>query len=167
MDFGDETVSNTDEWLNTGCCSVCEGIPIDAVQSNMLSVIGNMMVWYHLTPDAVANTYGMIRDHKKQVYTPEASVIESEPLNESSIWIATRREFRDMLSEGLKICVNYTNCTEPDCGNFHVRRTDICDHAIDANYCNDNTCSRIIIKKCKKANKCKDDKCSFRHLDRE
>ncbi len=104
---------------------------------------------------------------------PNTNVNENDDIDidvdmESGLtWVKTRREFRNKLLDGFKICPNYSNCSDDECSKFHVKKEDICNHSISDNYCNDSICDKIIIKKCRKGNKCKDQSCSFRHLNRE
>ena len=84
-----------------------------------------------------------------------------------TIWVKTRREFRDKILDGFKICPRYSTCVDSECEYFHVKKENICNHSINDNYCNDNVCDKIIVKKCRRGNKCKDSSCSFRHLNRE
>jgi hypothetical protein len=156
---------------------------LDLIQMHILGLIVNLISWYSLPIDSV-----------KEYYVDHLKSTESNELNESNdiemqddknsielnndesmldeptiskIWIQTRRDFRDKLDDGLKICPNYYECHNDECDYFHVKKEFICNHAIDNNYCNDFSCTKIIIKKCRKGNKCKDNKCSFRHINRE
>ena len=79
------------------------------------------------------------------------------------IWIKSRREFKERIGSGIKICPNYSDCELEECANFHIKPDYICDHAVD-DYCHNNQCEKIIIKKCRKGKKCKDNSCSYRHI---
>ena len=78
-------------------------------------------------------------------------------------YTSTRREFRDALSSGLKICPNYSSCSRSRCDRFHINSDNICPHAGKANVCHVPKCDKIIIKGCRKGKHCSEQSCSFRH----
>ncbi len=80
-----------------------------------------------------------------------------------STWICTRRDFRDKLISGTKICPKYSTCVDAACTNFHIEDQFICSHAASDNFCPESNCDKIVIKKCRNGRKCKDSTCSFRH----
>jgi uncharacterized protein YifE (UPF0438 family) len=86
-----------------------------------------------------------------------------EPTEDKKMYVAHRRAFRDALSEGIKICSNYTDCHDNHCTRFHVLSENLCPHAGRNNYCDHTNCDKIVIKACRKGRRCNDTSCSFRH----
>lgn len=167
---------------------------LDSIQLHILGLITTLVNWYGLPIDSVKQYYNdncinhidtntnEAVDNNQTINpsdTNEVDNVDDVTINDfdkadelendiiSKIWIESRRDFRDKLDNGLKICPNYYECFDDECGCFHVKKEFICNHAVDNNYCNDYSCTKIIIKKCRKGNKCKDNKCSFRHINRE
>lgn len=85
------------------------------------------------------------------------------PTEDKKMYVAHRRAFRDALSEGIKICSNYTECHDNHCKRFHVLSENLCPHAGRNNYCDHPNCDKIVIKACRKGRRCNDTSCSFRH----
>lgn len=83
--------------------------------------------------------------------------------NDKKMYVAHRRDFRDALSSGTKICSNYMDCTDDECVRFHVLSENLCPHAGRNNYCSESNCDKIVIKACRKGKRCNDSTCSFRH----
>lgn len=81
----------------------------------------------------------------------------------ATLFVSTRKQFCDTMQKGIKICPRYSTCSNSDCKNFHVKEEHICQHVTRGSYCDDNTCELIVIRACRKGNKCKDSECSFRH----
>lgn len=156
-------------------------VELDDLQSHMLGLISNIMVWYNLHPTYVESSYLSLVEKFNQIYEMQKNSEESnndinqdvsdcnmsDDTDDNIVWATTRREFRQCMLDGLKICPKYSSCQDSECTFFHVKRENICDHAINDNYCDDHTCNKIIIKKCRKGNKCIDESCSFRHVNRE
>ena len=163
---------------------------LDVIQLHILNIITNLISWYNLPIESVKDYYQsqyqthsaeskdttesdsdqQVTNDTTNLEVPEVVVCDEPTIDttvKSKIWIQTRREFRDKLDDGLKICPNYYECHNDECEGFHVKKEFICNHALDNNYCNDIYCTKIIIKKCRKGSKCKDTKCSFRHINRE
>ncbi len=131
--------------------SVTEETYVDDIQNHMLGLVISIMKNYSLTPDHIYERYG---------YIPE---IHQELPKKELIYVEHRREFRDALSKGLKICANYMNCSDTNCERFHVLEENLCQHAGKNNYCDDTHCEKIVIKACRRGSKCTDNSCSFRH----
>jgi hypothetical protein len=113
------------------------------------------------------------RSAKKSTSAPKNTTIISPSIKPSpkqkhsmkpSTWICTRRDFRDRLNSGIKICPDYSTCNNAACKNFHIEDQFICKHATNDNYCPEDGCDKIVIKKCRKGMKCKDNTCSYRHV---
>ncbi len=83
--------------------------------------------------------------------------------NTKKMYVAHRRDFRDALSSGTKICANYMDCADDECVRFHVLSENLCPHAGRNNYCSETHCDKIVIKACRKGKRCNDSTCSFRH----
>lgn len=124
---------------------------VDDIQSHMLGLVISIMENYGLTPDHINQRYGYINQ------------IQQEEQKKELIYVAHRREFRDALSKGLKICANYMNCSNMNCERFHVLEENLCPHAGKNNYCDETQCEKIVIKACRRGSKCNDNSCSFRH----
>lgn len=124
---------------------------MDDIQNHMLGLVISIMDNYGITPAHINAHYGYI------------SEIRTDESKKEIIYVAHRREFRDALSKGLKICSNYMNCSNNNCERFHVLEENLCPHAGKSNYCDDNACEKIVIKACRRGTKCNDNSCSFRH----
>lgn len=85
------------------------------------------------------------------------------PESDKKMYVAHRRAFRDAISNGIKICSHYNDCTDDHCLRFHVLRENLCPHAGRNNYCDHSSCDKIVIKACRKGRRCTDTSCSFRH----
>jgi hypothetical protein len=131
---------------------------IDDVQNHMLSLVVSIMENYGLTPDHITERYGY-------KYLESEDIVEEllEDPKKNLIYVRHRREFRDALTNGLKICSEYMNCTNGECTRFHVKKENLCPHAGRNNYCDQNDCEKIVIKACRRGIKCNDSSCSFRH----
>lgn len=79
------------------------------------------------------------------------------------IQVKTRREFCAAMSNGIKICPKYSNCSKDRCKNFHIKQKYICSHNTRGSYCDNNDCELIVIRPCRKGKRCHDPECSFRH----
>jgi hypothetical protein len=155
----------------------------------MLGVIAGMMKSFNLTLDQVAHHYEYIMNLNENEITGEYIPIEpssssdsggyagsaeytdsqkndlseSESDDHKSIYVKTRREFCTAMSKGIRICPKYSTCVDSSCDNFHIAPENICNHVTRGNYCDDSECEKIVIKACKRRQKCTDDQCSFRH----
>ena len=87
----------------------------------------------------------------------------ADPQTDKKMYVAHRRAFRDAISNGIKICSHYNDCTDDHCLRFHVLRENLCPHAGRNNYCDHASCDKIVIKACRKGRRCTDTSCSFRH----
>ena len=98
-------------------------------------------------------------------YTEEQIMnqLKYDEKNDKKMYVAHRRDFRDALSSGTKICANYIDCTDDECVRFHVLPENLCQHAGRNNYCSETHCDKIVIKACRKGKRCNDSTCSFRH----
>lgn len=95
---------------------------------------------------------------------PFVPTIKNENKSDNKkMYVAHRRDFRDALSSGTKICANYIDCTDDECVRFHVLPENLCEHAGRNNYCSESNCDKIVIKACRKGKRCNDPSCSFRH----
>jgi hypothetical protein len=88
---------------------------------------------------------------------------ESGTTPDKKIYVAHRRAFRDAISNGIKICSHYKDCSDEQCLRFHVLDENLCTHAGRNNYCDQSNCDKIVIKACRKGRRCTDTSCSFRH----
>lgn len=88
---------------------------------------------------------------------------DSEDEDPSKIHVKTRREFCNAMSNGVKICPKYSNCTKQGCKNFHIKQRYICSHHTRGSYCDKAECDLIVIRPCRKGKRCHDPECSFRH----
>ena len=102
--------------------------------------------------------------HNKEYETSSSENDEnsSEP-EDAPLYITTRREFCNAMSKGIKICPQYSTCSDDACKNFHIESQHICPHITRGSYCDNNTCDLIVIRPCRKGKRCSDPKCSFRH----
>ncbi len=162
---------------------------LDEAQSHMLGLVVAIMQNYNLTP---ADVYEHFRNSMHH-YATEASAVTVMPddidpgcacegapeLPEQSVvaapmvespsnmtqkkYAATRREFRDAMTDGIKICPKYHICDNRDCEGFHVLPENLCTHAGRNNHCDVASCDKIVIKACRKGRRCSDSSCSFRH----
>jgi hypothetical protein len=103
------------------------------------------------------------KDKDKDQRTLESPKNSNSKKDDKKMYVAHRRDFRDALSSGTKICANYIDCMDDDCPRFHVLKENLCPHAGRNNYCNENDCDKIVIKSCRKGKRCSDSTCSFRH----
>lgn len=138
-----------------------EGDYLDDVQSHMLGLVVTIMSNYQLNPQHVKDRYEYFHQTLHQDFEG-VEVVQVEP-KKDLLYVAHRREFRDALSKGIKICVNYMDCDSDDCLKFHVKKENLCPHAGRDNYCDQTDCDKIVIKACRKGSKCNDSSCSFRH----
>ncbi len=133
---------------------------IDEVQSHMLGLVVSIMSNYHLTFKHVQDRF----EYVNQVSDAEEAPVENTPEPKKNLlYVSHRREFRDALSKGIKICANYMDCSSNNCTKFHVKKEHLCPHAGRDNYCDQDDCDKIVIKACRKGARCNDSSCSFRH----
>lgn len=137
---------------------------IDEVQSHMLGLVVTIMSNYHLSLQHVKDRYEYFHNTLNQdtEVLEVTNVVEPEPKKEL-LYVTHRREFRDALSKGIKICANYMDCDSDECLKFHVKKENLCPHAGRDNYCDQTDCDKIVIKACRKGSRCNDSSCSFRH----
>ena len=83
--------------------------------------------------------------------------------SDSKTSVRTRKEFCHAMSNNIKICPSYTNCSKEDCTNFHINPQYICPHYTKGSYCDHPSCELIVIRPCRKGKRCNDAGCSFRH----
>lgn len=88
---------------------------------------------------------------------------QSMESNNDKIFVSTRREFRNTMTKGIKICPKYSTCENVDCKNFHILPHHLCPHDTRGSYCENNQCDKIVIRACRKGKRCNDSNCSFRH----
>ncbi len=88
---------------------------------------------------------------------------ETESEVEQPIYVSTRRDFRKIMNEGVKICPRYSSCVDSDCKNFHILPEHLCPHNPRGSYCDRDDCDLIVIKPCRRGRRCNDSECSFRH----
>lgn len=151
----------------------------DLVQSDTIldtvSVDSDTQIPIPVTPEAVKTTFGFkinpfssswASDDEDDEIKPFVPIIKNKNENKSDnkkMYVAHRRDFRDALSSGTKICANYIDCTDDECIRFHVLPENLCPHAGRNNYCSETNCDKIVIKACRKGKRCNDQSCSFRH----
>lgn len=151
----------------------------DLVQSDTIldtvSVDSDTQIPIPVTPEAVKTTFGFkinpfssswTSDDEDDEIKPFVPIIKNKNENKSDnkkMYVAHRRDFRDALSSGTKICANYMNCVDDECVRFHVLSENLCPHAGRNNYCSETHCDKIVIKACRKGKRCNDSTCSFRH----
>lgn len=135
---------------------------IDEIQNHMLGLVVSIMTNYGISTKHVIDRYEYQLQAEPQPIDSELAI---EPAVEVSkkLYVSHRREFRDALSKGIKICPNYIDCTSAECAKFHVKKEHLCPHAGRDNYCNEEDCDKIVIKACRKGARCADSACSFRH----
>lgn len=103
-------------------------------------------------------------DEEDDEIKPFVPTIKNENKSDNKkMYVTHRRDFRDALSGGAKICANYIDCTDDKCIRFHVLPENLCPHAGRNNYCSETHCDKIVIKACRKGKRCSDQSCSFRH----
>ena len=140
-----------------------------------VSVDSDTQIPIPVTPEAVKTTFGFkinpfssswASDDEDDEIKPFVPIIKNKNENKSDnkkMYVAHRRDFRDALSGGTKICANYMNCVDDECVRFHVLSENLCPHAGRNNYCSETHCDKIVIKACRKGKRCNDSTCSFRH----
>ena len=89
--------------------------------------------------------------------------LTSDDQDSSPLFVSTRKQFCATMQKGIKICPRYSTCCDTECKSFHVKDEHICQHVTRGSYCDNNECELIVIRACRKGNKCKDSECSFRH----
>lgn len=134
---------------------------LDIVQYHMMSMIVGLMESYGLTPDHITKQYEYISsipyDQRTNKY------LEPEPL-EQEFTAKSRREFSMLLSNGHRICPNYSECSKPKCDMIHIPNECLCPHKKKNNYCiEDSKCELIVLKACRDGSHCESTTCSYRH----
>lgn len=135
---------------------------ISEIQSHMLGLVVTIMNSYGLTLQYVIDRFEYIAQQSNPSLADPSknSVIAKDNL----LYVSNRRNFRDMLTKGIKICPQYSGCDNAKCIKFHVKKENLCPHAGRDNYCNQSDCDKIIIKTCREGARCKDtSSCSFKH----
>ncbi len=140
---------------------------VDEVQSHMLGLIVSIMSNYSLTPKFVQDRFEFIEQMRTNCSTNYSSstdsVDDSGPKDLDLLYVSNRREFKNALSKGIKICSRHEECGDHHCAKFHIKKENLCPHAGRDNYCDEVRCEKVIIKACRKGNHCHDTACSFRH----
>ncbi len=114
--------------------------------------------------DSIHSNYEVDAQSDNDAYESEhGSYDEGNTKDNSLIYISSRREFKRILSDGVKICPRYSSCTDTNCINFHVSPENLCPHNPRGSYCEHDDCDLIVIKPCRRGKRCNDPKCSFRH----
>lgn len=114
--------------------------------------------------DTVRRSWASESDSEETEEEIVLEVVLEEPLVEDKkMYVAHRRAFRDAISNGIKICSQYNDCSDNNCPRFHVLRENLCPHAGRNNYCDNSSCDKIVIQACRKGRKCTNNTCSFRH----
>jgi hypothetical protein len=93
----------------------------------------------------------------------DSDSIVSLGLGTSPVYVSTRGQFCTAMQNRIRICPRYSTCTNNQCENFHIKPEHICPHVVRGSYCDNKECELIVIRACRKGNKCKSSECSFRH----
>ncbi len=104
-----------------------------------------------------------ISDTEYSINNSDDAETETESETDKPIYVATRRDFRKIMNEGIKICPRYSSCVNEECKNFHILPEHLCPHNPRGSYCDHDDCDLIVIKPCRRGRRCNDSECSFRH----